>query len=104
MTDGERLAAMRRKLNVTWESAETDGRLAQVAQTVSPALAHRLSWPATHAFSPDDGEAWGLFLNACLYEFSDALDDFWGNYAAEVRAARAVIEGGVGEDGTQAQA
>lgn len=95
MTDEERLAAVRRKLNVTWESAETDGRLTQVIQSVSPALAHRLSWPASHAFSPDDGEAWGLFLNACLYEFSDALDDFWGNYAEDVRAARAVLGSGV---------
>ena len=35
---------------------------------------------------------------ACLYDFSDALDDFWGNYAEGVRAARAVLESGV-DDG-----
>lgn len=97
MTDGERLAEVRTRLNVTWESAETDGRITQVIQSVSPALSHRLSLPASHAFSPDDGEAWGLFLVACLYDFSDALDDFWANYAWDVRAARATIESGVGD-------
>ena len=90
MTDAERLAAVRCRLNVTWESAETDARLVQAIQAVTPAL--------THAFSPDDGEAWGLFLMACLYDFSDALDDFWGNYAEDVRAVRAVLESGV-DDG-----
>lgn len=103
MTDADTLQAVRRKLNVTWDSDETDARLSQVVETVSPALAHRLSWPRSHAFSPDDGEAWALFLNACLYEFSDALDDFWANYAQDVRAARAVTETGVADDGTQAQ-
>lgn len=98
MTDAERLAAVRCRLNVTWESAETDARLVQAIQAVTPALAHRLSLPRTHVFSPDDGEAWGLFLMACLYDFSDALDDFWGNYAEDVRAARAVLESGV-DDG-----
>lgn len=95
MTWYERLAAVRRKLNVTWESAETDRRLLQVIQSVSPVLSHRLGLPASHAFSPDDGEAWGLFLTACLYEFSDALDDLWRNYAEDVRAARAVLDSGV---------
>ena len=95
MIDAGRLDAVRTRCNVTWTSTETDARLMQAIQSVTPALAHRLSLPASHAFSPDDGEAWGLFLTACLYDFSDALDDFWTNYAPDIRAARAVAESGV---------
>ncbi len=86
----EVMAAVKRKLNITWESAETDARVADVVQSVTPVLSNRLAYEHSHAFSSDDGEAWPLFLNACLYEFSDALDDFWTNYAIEVRACRAL--------------
>ena len=30
----------------------------------------------------------GLLLSACLYEFSDALDDFWENYRRDLDQAR----------------
>ncbi len=93
MTDvsTEVMAAVRRKLNVTWESAETDGRIKDAIQSASATLAARLGYPQAHAFAPGDGPAWGLFLNAVLYEFSDALDDFWANYAEELRACRALV-------------
>ena len=86
----EVMAAVKRKLNITWESAETDARVADVVQSVTPVLSNRLAYEPSHAFSSDDGEAWPLFLNACLYEFSDAIDDFWTNYAVEIRAFRAL--------------
>lgn len=87
----EVMAATRRKLNVTWESAETDGRIADAIRSASATLAARLGYEQGHAFAPGDGPAWGLFLNAVLYEFSDALDDFWANYAEELRACRALV-------------
>ncbi len=93
MTDvsAEVMAAVRRKLNVTWESAETDGRIKDAIQSASATLAARLGYEQGRAFTPNDGPAWGLFLNAVLYEFSDALDDFWANYAEELRACRALV-------------
>lgn len=85
---GDSLEAVRRKLNVTWEAAETDARIRDVIDAVSPVLGMRLGLGPGHTFTKADGEAWGLFLNACLYEFSDCLDDFWVAYAAEVLACR----------------
>lgn len=85
------LEAVKRKLNVTWESDETDNCLYDVVETVSAVLGMRLGYGPSHTFTRDDGEAWGLFLNACLYEFSDALDDFWANYAGDVMACRLVV-------------
>lgn len=91
MADESSLAAVRRKLGVTWEEASTEDRIADVVAAVSPALAARLGYPDGHAFSASDGPAWPLFLNACLYEWSDALDDFWANYSAELAWARALV-------------
>ena len=86
--------AVRSKLNVTWDSDVTDARLELVVDVVTPALNGRLGYEPSHEFSSADGEAWGLFLNACLYEFSDALDDFWVNYGAAIRSCRLLNVGG----------
>ena len=97
MASAEVLAAVRRKLNITWTDDETEARVADVIGAVSPPLALRCGLPATHAFTTEDTE-WALFLNACLYEFSDALDDFWANYAGDLAEAhlRNVLGAGSG--------
>lgn len=84
----EPLDAVRRKLNVTWSDEGTNARLQDVVDAVSPRLASLLGFDAAHDFSKEDGEAWGLFLNACLYEFSDAWDDFTQNYEREIQSVR----------------
>jgi hypothetical protein len=91
--------ALRSKLNITWDSDVTDARLELVVDTVQPPLSTRLGFDRDHEFTRADGEAWGLFLNACLYEFSDALDDFWVNYGAAIRSCRLLNTAGdyVGE-------
>lgn len=87
--------AVRRKLNITWEDDGTEDRITDIIDAVSPTLALRCGLEPTHEFAVGEPE-FVLFLNACLYEFSDALDDFWGHYAAEIGAAhmRNVICGG----------
>lgn len=85
------LNAVRRKLNVTWSDEGTDARVQDVVDSVSPRLASLLGYAATHEFSAKDGEAWGLFLNGCLYEFSDAWDDFVSNYEREIQSVRLLI-------------
>ena len=82
------LNAVRRKLNVTWDNVNTDARVQDVVDSVSPRLASLLGYAATHEFSAEDGEAWGLFLNGCLYEFSDAWDDFVSHYEREIQSVR----------------
>ena len=87
------MAAVRRKVNVTWTDADTSARLDDVVATVSPRLASLLGYPSNHEFTSADGDAWGLFLNGCLYEFSDAWDDFTTNYADEILSTRLMILG-----------
>ena len=93
------MAAVKRKLNVTWADADTDARLQDVVETVSPRLASLLGYPSDHEFTPTDHAFGSLFLNACLYEFSDALDDFEGNYAGVIHSERLlVVAAGGGSD------
>ena len=90
--DAAVMAAVRRKLNVTWTDEDTDARLQDVVETVSPRLARLVGYPSTHEFTSAD-DAWGLFLNGCLYEFSDAWDDFERNYANEILSTSLVVLG-----------
>lgn len=82
------IAAVRRKLHVTWTDENTEARLQDVVDSVSPRLAALLGLSEDHAFAPSDGSAWGLFLNGCLYEFSDAWDDFVAHYEREIQSSR----------------
>lgn len=85
------LNAVRRKLHVTWNDEGTDARVQDVVDAVSPRLASLLGYHPSHEFSAEDGEAWGLFLNGCLYEFSDAWDDFVSNYEREIQSVRLLV-------------
>lgn len=82
------MAAVRRKLHITWDDEMTDQRLQDVVDAVSPRLAALVGLDSSHDFSPEDGQAWNLFLSGCLYEFSDAWDDFVNNYEREIQSAR----------------
>lgn len=88
------MGAVRRKLNITWDDEGTDARLQDVVEATSPRLASLLGYESSHSFSPADGAAWGLFLNGCLYEFSDAWDDFTSNYADEIASIRLMVVAG----------
>ena len=86
MTDAAITAAVRRKLNVTWTDADTDDRISDVIAK-SEATMRRL------CDCPDDATKWdaediGLLLDACLYEFSNAADDFRVNYADAIQSCR----------------
>ena len=97
------MAAVRRKLNVTWEDETTDARLEDVVATVSPRVASLLGYPYDHEFVPADHAFGSLFLNACLYEFSDALDDFEVNYAKTIYSERMWLVGAGGGSDAEAQ-
>jgi hypothetical protein len=84
----ELMASVKRKLNITWEDEETDARLRDVIPAAAAVLRPRLALPASYEFTKDDPEAYALLLNACLYEFSNAIDDFLVNYGREISQYR----------------
>lgn len=87
----ETLSAVKRKLSISWDDQQTDLRVVDTIDATTAWLNSRLGFPATHEFSSANGEPWPLFLNACLYEWSNALDAFADSYAAEIRSCRAVV-------------
>lgn len=86
-TSTEVMAAVKRKLNITWEDEGTEARVGDVVASVTPRLNSLLGNDADHEFGSGDA-SWGLFLNGCLYEFSDAWDDFTTNYEREIQSVR----------------
>ena len=88
---------------MTWSDEGTNARLQDVVDAVSPRLSSLLGFDAAHDFSKEDGEAWGLFLNACLYEFSDAWDDFVGNYEREIQSVRLLNIATEGDEDAETQ-
>lgn len=87
------MAAVRRKCNVSWDDETTNARLDDVVATVSPRLSSLLGYPSDYEFTDEDGASWTLFLNGCLYEFSDAWDDFEHNYADVILSTRMYVLG-----------
>lgn len=86
MQADEVTAAVKRKLNVTWSEPDTDARIDDVIRK-SKATLRRL------CICPKDIEQWddediGLLLDAALYEFSNAADDFRRNYADAIQSCR----------------
>jgi hypothetical protein len=86
MTADDITAAVKRKLNITWQDDTTDARVFDVLSK-SEATMRRLCDCPGDATTWDDEDI-GLLLDACLYEFSNAADDFRVNYADAVQACR----------------
>lgn len=102
MANDTLLAAAKRKLNITWSDTETDARVSDAIGNALPALARAIGLDAkTDAFD-EPGEARGLLLNCIFYEFNDALDDFWANYADDVQRLLLANRAGVDDDAPEA--
>lgn len=74
-------AQVKRKLNITWEDADTDARVAEIMADVTPYLLHRLGiTDAAFDFSAPGMEC-DLFKACCLYEWNHVpRDEFEQNY------------------------
>lgn len=88
-------AAVKRKLNITWDDEVTDKRVDDVIETAGAALGRAIGLDIGSAESMDAlarPDLAGLLANACFYEWSNALDEFWLNYADEIQRARLEVE------------
>ena len=86
MTADDIMASVRRKLNVTWSDADTDDRISDVIAKSEATMRRLCDCPADP--TKWDAEDIGLLQDACLYEFSNAMDDFRTNYADAIQACR----------------
>ena len=86
------LAQVKRKLNVTWEDAETTARIEEIIDSAIPDLIHKLGITDSEYDFSKAGAENTLFLAYCLYEWNHVLDEFDLNYARMIAQVRAKLE------------
>lgn len=80
-------ALVKRKLDITWEDAGTDARVADIIAVALPTMRHKLGLPADYSFE-EAGQEQALLLSFCLYEWNHAAADFDSNYLNDILQVR----------------
>jgi hypothetical protein len=86
------LSQVKRKLNITWEDADTNKRLADIIQSAIPALKHKLGIADPNFDFVEPGMENDLFKAYCFYEWNHCLNEFDDNYANNILQVRAMHE------------
>ena len=83
---------VKRKLDITWVDEDTDRRIKDIMDSVSPVLKHKLGiTDSDYDFSVAGLENM-LFLALCLYEWNHSANEFDANYANDIAQCRAMRE------------
>ena len=83
---------VKRKLDITWVDEDTDRRVADIMDAVSPVLQHKLGITDPEFDFSKPGRENMLFLALCLYEWNHSANEFDENYSNEIAQCRAVHE------------
>lgn len=83
---------VKRKLDVTWVDEDTDRRIADIMEAVTPVLKHKLGISAPDFDFSKPGMENLLYCAMCLYEWNHSTNEFDTNYANEIAQCRAVHE------------
>ena len=83
---------VKRKLDITWVDEDTDRRVADIVDSVTPVLKHRLGITEKDFDFEQPGLENMLFLALCLYEWNHSANEFWDNYADDILTCRATHE------------
>lgn len=102
MADDKLTQQVKRKLNITWDDAVTNSRVADIIATAKSVLVYRLGIGTENYDFSAPGIVNELFLSYCLYAWSHAEDEFVPNYQDAIYAARALFSveqaGDIGND------
>lgn len=79
---------VKRKLNITWDDADTTSRIEEIINSAIPDLKHRLGITDPDFDFSLSGDENTLILNYCLYEWNHSLSDFFVNYADMIAQVR----------------
>lgn len=79
---------VRRKLRVTYQDDEVDGRIAEIMEQADLDLRSMLGITDSSFDFSTAGTERALYLAYCFYEWNDALDDFEVNYAEKIAKCR----------------
>lgn len=79
---------VRRKLRVTYQDDEVDGRIAEIMEQANLDLRSMLGITDDSFDFDSAGAERALYLAYCFYEWNDALDDFEVNYSDKIAKCR----------------
>lgn len=82
-------AQVKRKLNITWTDEDTNARVAEIIESATPYLLHRLGIADQDFDFAAPGLENTLFLAWCLYEYNHCVNEFDDNYANLIAIVRA---------------
>lgn len=83
---------VKRKLDITWVDEDTDRRVADIVDSVTPVLRHKLGITDPEFDFSKAGLENMLFLALCLYEWNHSANEFDANYANEIAQCQAIHE------------
>lgn len=83
---------VKRKLDITWVDEDTDRRVSDIMDSVSPVLRHKLGISDPEYDFSTPGLENMLFLALCLYEWNHSANEFDVNYANEIAQCQAIHE------------
>ena len=83
---------VKRKLDITWVDEDTDRRVSDIMDSVSPVLKHKLGITDSEYDFSKPGLENMLFLALCLYEWNHLANEFDANYANEIAQCQAMHE------------
>lgn len=88
------LPLVKRALNITWKSEETDSRLTDLIADAVPTLRFKLGAPEEFDFSAPS-PARNLLLTYCRYGYNGMAEQFDDAYAQDLMSVRAAFLVGV---------
>jgi hypothetical protein len=79
------ISKLKEKLNITWEDVSTENKLLNIVEDAKITLNHKLGAEIDYS---KPGMERTLFMNYCLYVWSDCANEFDKNYLSEIYQIR----------------
>ena len=89
MNKEELLKELKIKVNVTWDDEDTELRLNSIIENAKATLDYKLGAEIDY-YIP--GIEKSLFLNYCMYDYNNCLNEFDKNYLGEIYQIRIKYE------------
>ena len=86
------LAQVRRKLNITWEDADTNNRVDDIMRQARAKMLDILGITNSDFDFSGDGTENMLYLAYCLYLYNHCENEFDNNYREDIMQTRAKYE------------
>lgn len=86
------IAQVKRKLNITWNDADTEARVTDIMENAAVVIRHKLGISAADFDFSAAGIENVLYCAYCLYEYNQIVNEFDDAYANEIMQCRAKYE------------